>query len=456
MLQWRAMWGCYRTILFFLLFFAASVVHAATDATSPVAFDAHDPDLQRFSQAWEQIKTKYVESVENKKLFENAMRGMLNGLDPHSSYLDEDDVKELSSLTTGEFAGLGIEIMPENGFLRVVTPLDDSPAKKAGILPGDLIVRVNKTLLRGLTFREAVNKLRGKPGTTVTLDVYRKDSPQLLTFKIKRAVIKIKSVKWRMLTPQYGYLRIALFQENTEPAVRKALAEMVKQAADDGTTLSGLVLDLRNNPGGLLESAIDVTNDLLDSDMLDHDRLIVYTKGRMSNSNFSAHASGDDIVKGIPIVVLINSSTASAAEIVAGALQDYHRAVIMGGRSFGKGSVQTVLPLDERSAIKLTTALYYTPAGRSIQAKGIEPDIPLTESVMNTVSDGVTTTPTTSSGDVLRESDFLDHLEDIEGTSKQTSGEKPIAVKSNEDILQQALLELEKLSAEQDKRNTIH
>lgn len=355
--------------------------------------------LQRFANTYLTIKSYYVEPVSDDKLFDGAIRGMVAGLDPHSSYLNAEDFKDLQDTANGEFNGLGMEVMQDDDFIRVVSPIDGTPAQKAGILPGDFIVKINGTLVKGMTLREAVSKMRGAPGTYVNLGILRKGAKHVLTIKVKREIIRVQSVKYRLLAKDYGYIRISLLQAdsgmNLEAAFRKLKAQ-------NGGPLKGLVLDLRNDPGGLLQAAIDVVNHFLDSKTLPNNHLIVYTRGRLANNQFSAQANGNDMLNGAPLAVLINGSSASGAEIIAGALQDYKRATIMGTRSFGKGSVQTVLPLDDDTALKLTTALYYTPLGRSIQAKGIEPDIIVLDHPINKNAK--------HPDDGLKESDLLGHL----------------------------------------------
>lgn len=328
-------------------------------------------DIQRFSNAYHMVKQYYVEDVKDDKLFKDAISGMLSGLDPHSNFLDEADLKDLHDVTTGEFGGLGLEVTQDQGYIKVITPIDDTPAQKAGFKPGDLIIKVDNVPVKSMSITEAVNKMRGAKGTKVTLTVYRKSTDKLFKTTLIREVIHVKSVKGKLLDDKYGYIRIASFQEQTSSELLKTIADLNKQA---GGQMKGLIIDLRNNPGGLLESAVDVSNDLLPK-ASGKDGLIVYTKGRIPGSKFEAYATHGDATNGIPIVILINQGSASGAEIVAGALQDHKRAILVGEDSFGKGSVQTVLPLDQKTAIKLTTALYYTPSGRSIQAEGIKPDV---------------------------------------------------------------------------------
>jgi carboxyl-terminal processing protease len=321
--------------------------------------------LQKFSRVMEMVRRAYVEKVTDEKLIDGALSGMLSSLDPHSTYLDKEMYKQMTVDTKGEFGGLGIEIAAAEGGIRVVSPIEDTPADKAGIKSGDLIIKIDDELARGMSLSEGVKKMRGKPGTSILLTIFRKGENMPLEIKIIRAVIKVKSVKSDMLAPGYAYLRITQFQERTGSLLRKQIKALKKQA---GGTLSGAVLDLRNNPGGLLNQAVEVSDMFLDKGN------IVSTKSR-SGKNLSFEAQHGDALKGLPLIVLINHGSASASEIVAGALQDHHRAVLVGTKSFGKGSVQSVVPLNDGTAIKVTTALYYTPSGRSIQATGIDPDI---------------------------------------------------------------------------------
>jgi len=323
-------------------------------------------ELRAFADVFARVKNDYVEEVDDKTLLENAVRGMLSGLDPHSAYLDAEEFKDLQIGTTGEFGGLGIEVGMEDGFVKVIAPIDDTPAQRAGIQAGDLIIRLDETPVKGMTLAEAVKIMRGKPGSEITLTVVREGEDTPLTITITRAVIKVQSVKSRLLEPGFGYVRITTFQSKTGNSVMDAVAELKKESEGD---LRGLVLDLRNNPGGVLGAAVAVSDAFLD------DGLIVYTEGRVEDSRLRFNATPGDVADGVPMVVLVNGGSASASEIVAGALQDHGRAVIMGEQSFGKGSVQTIQPLRGGSAVKLTTARYYTPKGRSIQAEGIAPDI---------------------------------------------------------------------------------
>lgn len=324
--------------------------------------------LKQFSEVYTRVKHDYVEEVDDKKLITDAIRGMLTGLDPHSDYLDEEAFTELRVGTSGEFGGLGIEVGMENGFIKVISPIDDTPAEKAGLKPGDLIIRLDDKQVKGLTLNEAVKIMRGKPGEPIELSIVREGETKPLKIKIVRAVIKVKSVKQRFLEPGYAYIRISSFQAKTTDGVKTAITKLKEE---NKGKLTGVVLDLRNNPGGVLSGAVGV------SDIFITEGKIVYTEGRVADAVMRYDATPDDLIDGAPMVVLVNQGSASASEIVAGALQDHKRALIVGNKTFGKGSVQTVLPLDEKTAVKLTTARYFTPSGRSIQAKGIEPDIPI-------------------------------------------------------------------------------
>jgi carboxyl-terminal processing protease len=323
-------------------------------------------ELRAFADVFARIKNDYVEKVDDKTLLENAIRGMLSGLDPHSAYLNAEEFKDLQIGTSGEFGGLGIEVGMENGFVKVIAPIDDTPAQRAGVHAGDLIIRLDDTPVKGMTLSDAVKHMRGKPGTKITLTIVREGVDKPLKITITRAVIKVKSVKSRMLEPGYGYVRITQFQSKTGDSLVKAVAKLKKES---GGKVKGMVLDLRNNPGGVLGAAVAVSDAFLNSG------LIVYTEGRVPDSRLRFTANPGDVLNGAPLIVLVNGGSASASEIVSGALQDHHRAIIMGQRTFGKGSVQTIMPSRGGTAVKLTTARYYTPSGRSIQAEGIVPDV---------------------------------------------------------------------------------
>ena len=373
----------------------------AAQATLPVE------ELRTFSDVFGRIKNDYVETVEDKDLLENAIRGMLTGLDPHSSYLDVEQFKELQVGTTGQFGGLGIEVGMENGFVKVIAPIDDTPAQRAGVKAGDLVIRLDDTPVKGMSLNDAVKIMRGEPGTDIELTIVREGLDKPLQITITRDIIKVKSVKRRSLEPGYGYLRISQFQSKTADYLEDAISDLKKENEDN---LKGLVLDLRNNPGGVLNGAVAVSDAFLTKG------LIVYTEGRIDDSRLRFNATPDDLLNGAPIVVLVNQGSASASEIVAGALQDHKRAIILGSKTFGKGSVQTILPLSGGTALKLTTARYFTPSGRSIQAEGITPDIQLESLKVATVEKTI---------DPLKEADLSGHLDNGNGDAEDgTAGEK--------------------------------
>lgn len=366
-------------------------------------------ELRVFAEIFGRIKKDYVEPVGDKELLEYAIRGMLEGLDPHSAYLDETHYKDLQEGTTGEFGGLGLEVGMEDGFVKVIAPIDDTPAQAAGILAGDLIIRLDDKSVKGMSLDEAVELMRGKPGTQVKLTITRSGESKPLVLNITRAIIKHASVKQRQLEPGFGYIRLSQFQAHTSKDMLAAISKLKKEA---GGTLRGLVLDLRNNPGGVLNAAVSVSDAFLTQG------LIVYTEGRVKDSLLKFNAAPDDVLSGAPIVVLVNAGSASASEIVAGALQDHNRAVIMGQPTFGKGSVQTIIPVNSKIAIKLTTARYFTPKGRSIQAEGIVPDIEL---------EPLEFRKKVSHARQLKESDLQDHLE-----NGKDGGEKGATKKSSD------------------------
>ena len=348
-------------------------------------------EIRLFTEVFERIKNSYVEPIDDAELLESAVRGMLAGLDPHSAYLEADAFSDLQSHTSGEFGGLGIEVGMENGFIRVIAPIDDTPAYRAGVKAGDLIIKLGDQSVQGMDLGDAVKLMRGKPGSELLLTVVREGEDKPLEIMVVRDVIRVASVKQRMLDDGIGYLRITQFQVNTGKDLLKAI-ERLKSESD----LRGLVLDLRNNPGGVLRAAVEVSDSFIDQG------LIVYTQGRVENSELRYNATTKTLVdNSLPLVVLINQGSASASEIVAGALQDHSRAIVMGVDSFGKGSVQTILPLTKERALKLTTARYYTPNGRSIQAQGIVPDIYVAEASISLKE----------SGNFIKERDLSGHLE---------------------------------------------
>lgn len=323
-------------------------------------------ELRLFTQVFEQIRLGYVEEVSDTELLNNAIAGLLLELDPHSVYLDTERYSDLQESATGEYGGLGLEVGGESGLIKVISPIDDTPAAKAGIEAGDLIVEMNDAPVRGMGVQRAIDKLRGEKGTSIKLTVYREGQDGPLEFEVVRDTIQISSVRSRFLEPGYGYVRVSQFQRSSGSDF---IANVEALKADNKQILKGLVLDLRNNPGGLVPASIEMAGALIDGGT------VVYTEGRLPSANHSFEANAGDILDGVPVVVLINGGSASASEIVAGALQDRQRAAVIGTQSFGKGSVQTVIPLGDGRAVKLTTARYFTPNGRSIQAEGIVPDI---------------------------------------------------------------------------------
>jgi carboxyl-terminal processing protease len=346
---------------------------AAQDIKDPLPLE----DLRLFTLIFDHIRRSYVEPVSDQELLENAIKGMLQELDPHSDYLDASHFSSLQESTQGQFSGVGIEIGSDKGYIKVITPIDGTPAEKAGLQAGDLIIELDNQSIRGLTISEAAKRMRGPKGTPIVFTIIRKGSDKAINITIVRDSIKTRSVRSRIIEDDFGYVRISQFQTSTGADFAAAITKLRKKNPD----LKGMILDLRNNPGGVLQASVEVVDALI------NDGLIVYTEGRLSSNNQSFSASVGDVSNGLPIVVLINGGSASAAEIVAGALQDQQRAIIMGTRSFGKGSVQTILPVGEKKGIKLTTARYFTPKGRSIQAKGIEPDVIIKRATITQLDD---------------------------------------------------------------------
>ncbi len=390
-----------------------SAVAQKEEARSPLPVE----ELRSFAEVFGAIKSNYVEDVEDKKLISEAINGMLTGLDPHSAYLDRDAFRELQVGTQGVFGGLGIEVGMEDGFVKVVSPIEDTPAHRAGIKSGDLIIRLDDTPVKGMSLNDAVKRMRGKPHTSIKLTVLRKGEPKPMEITLVRDVIKVQSVKSKLVEPGYGYLRVVQFQERSGENVALHINTLYKSGQ-----LKGLVLDLRNDPGGLLNGAVGIS-----AAFLPPKSVVVTTDGRTEDAKRKYIASTEDYLRGggddylknlpaaiktVPMIVLVNGGSASASEIVAGALQDHKRALIMGTQTFGKGSVQTIMPLGNSTAIKLTTARYYTPSGRSIQAKGITPDIVVEE-------------PSMDARTFLREADLNKHLSNDKDTSARS--DKPAA-----------------------------
>ncbi len=347
---------------------------APSSASSSAGADQVDlQDIRNFSRVYELVRQAYVEKVDNKTLMKAAITGMLAGLDPHSEYLDKEGLQQLGEDTSGQYSGLGIEVLQVEGGLRIISPIDDTPAARAGIKPGDSIVKINDKVVDPQNVNEMFQQLRGKPGSKISLTIAHEGSDKLIDLHLMRETISVSSIKVRELEPGYAYIRISQFQDDTAADLEKKLGQLIARNGPQ----KGAVLDLRNNPGGLLTAAVGVSDEFLDSGV------IVTTRGRLADANMSFSADPGDLLGGAPMIVLTNHGTASAAEIVSGALKDNHRALIMGQRSFGKGVVQTVLPLNADHAVKITTARYYTPNGTSIQAEGIKPDIALADLTVN-------------------------------------------------------------------------
>lgn len=322
-------------------------------------------ELRTFTRVYDHVRSGYVDDISDAQLLEFAIKGMIAELDPHSAYLDKEAFADLQASTSGEFGGVGLEVSIDDGYVKVVTPIDDSPSARAGILAGDVVVRIDDKPVKGMDLNKAVNLMRGPKNSPIKITVMRDGVDQPIDFKLQRDIIKVQSVRTRLLEQDYFYIRIAQFQLDTGKEMSKKIRDHLKKNRET----KGVILDLRNNPGGVLQASVEVVDAFLDGGQ------VVYTQGRLDNSNISYNADSGDLTAGLPLVVLINDGSASASEIVAGALQDHKRAIIMGTRSFGKGSVQSVIPISNDRAVKLTTALYYTPNGRSIQAQGIEPDV---------------------------------------------------------------------------------
>ncbi|MGB1801049.1 MAG: S41 family peptidase [Gammaproteobacteria bacterium] len=399
---------------FLLMTFSVSLAIANTEENKVEDKDGTLPldELRTFTEVFAKIKSDYVETIDDRELIENAIRGMLEGLDPHSAYLDKESYKDLQEGTSGEFGGLGIEIGMEDGYVKVISPIDGTPAEKSGIEAGDLIIKLDGKSIRGMSLNEAVDIMRGKPGTDIDLSIAREGQEKPLEFTITRAIITAQSVRSEILEPGFGYARISNFQTHTAEDLRKAVDKLKKEADKDKEKLNGLILDLRNNPGGILNAAVGVSDLFLDSGM------IVYTEGRISESKLKFTAKPSDVLKDAPIIVLVNGGSASASEIVAGALQDHNRAIIMGEQTFGKGSVQTILPMNSEAAVKMTTARYFTPSGRSIQASGIKPDIIIENIRVNSEQ--------TNNFGLVKESELSGHLDNgnDEEDSKAASKKK--------------------------------
>lgn len=419
-------------------FGTAALAQPVAPAPEPLPLPLEE--VRIFAEALDNIRNAYVEPIDDKTLLEYAIKGMLSGLDPHSAYLSSEDYDSLQETTTGEFGGLGIEVGEENGFIKVITPIDNSPAQRAGVMPGDLIVEIDGRPLVEMQIDDAVELMRGEIGTSIVLGIMREGEPEPLEITLVRDIIEVASVRHRELEPGFAYLRISQFKVNTGEEVLEALTAI--KAAQPA--LKGLVLDLRNNPGGILQASVEVVDAFVTSGR------IVYTQGRNEEVEMEFFATPEDPSEGVPVVVLINSGSASAAEIVAGALQDHGRAVIMGTRSFGKGSVQSVMQIAENRAIKLTTSLYFTPEGRSIQAQGIQPDILIEEGLVTRTTGRTGYTEADLAGH-LRNGNDLDDINDEERAA-EVSAEQVV---STDYQLQEALTLLRGLSILENARNPV-
>ena len=420
------------------LLLAVALGASADRATPPPKAQLPLQELRTFTDIFDHIRRNYVEEVDDKTLLDNAIRGMLSGLDPHSAYLDAESFGDLRVNTSGEFGGLGLEVGMEDGLVRVISPIDDTPAKRAGIESGDVIIKLNERSVKGMSLGEAIELMRGPRGSDVTLTIVREGAGNPFDVVVTRDVIKVASVRSELLEPAYGYLRISQFQTQTGAETATA----IRRLQEGDKPLKGLIVDLRDNPGGILQSSVEVVDSLLNNGM------IVYTQGRVDDSRFEFHAKPGDLSNGSPVVVLINSGSASASEIVAGALQDHKRAIIMGTDSFGKGSVQTVLPISDQKAIKLTTALYFTPSGRSIQATGIQPDIVVDRAKVQKIS---------RSG-AVKEADLNGHLRNGNANPQQpelgtTGSSRELQTRDNQ--LYEALSLLKGLNIMADHRRAV-
>jgi carboxyl-terminal processing protease len=393
-------------------------------------------ELRTFSEVYNQIRMGYVEEIDDSTLLEYAIQGMLMGLDPHSMYMTKDAFQNLQDATSGEFTGLGLEVGMEDGYVKIISPIDGSPAAEADLQSGDIILELDNVRVKGMTLNEAIDIMRGPKGSKIVLSIGRTGKSEPFEVTLVRNTIKVASVRERWLEPGYGYIRVAQFQKNTGAEVRKSLEKLQSEEK-----LKGLVLDLRNNPGGILRASVDVAGLFMNGGN------VVYTEGRVDNADMNYDADPLDATEGVPIVVLINHGSASASEIVAGALQDHSRAVIMGTQSFGKGSVQTILPLSDSRAVKLTTALYFTPNGRSIQAEGIVPDIEVERAKVTAYK----------SYRKITEADLSGHLDNANGDArKKKTREATSALQVDDNQLYEALALLKGLNilGMRDKKST--
>lgn len=413
----KSIWMTFGALFGAMIVVGTNVLAEESESTPALQNQISLPleELQAFVEVFNRISTDYVEKVEDKDLLEGAISGMLSSLDPHSAYLPPKNYKRMEEHTTGEFGGLGMEVGMEDGFVKVISPIDDTPAQKAGIQAGDLIIKLDDHPVKGKSLSDAVKLMRGKPGTEIKLTLIREGEEKPLIKTLVRAIIKVNSVKGKLLKEGMGYVRISQFQLRTGEDLVSTIDDL---EAQNKAPLNGLVLDLRNNPGGVLRAAVQVTDAFLNEGM------IVYTKGRVKNAEMRFEAEKGDVLKGKPIVVLINEGSASASEIVSGALQDQQRALILGRNSFGKGSVQTLLPLNNGGAIKVTTARYYTPSGRSIQAEGIIPDIKIDQVKIEKLK--------IEEFERIKEKDLTGHLDGKDDVEQQKSKKRIIDAELDE------------------------
>ncbi len=406
----------------FFGFAIAIAINAVAERPGANEVDVPLDLLRTYSDVLDRVRSDYVDDISEAELIENSIRGMISELDPHSGYLDQEEFKSLRESTSGEFGGLGIQVGIKDGVLTVIAPIDDTPAKEAGLEAGDKIIRIDGELTQDLDLEKAVKKMRGKPGTDIDLTIAREGENKPLEFTITRAVIKTESVRHELLEPGMGYIRVSQFQSRTVEQMLEALDELVKE--NDGEALKGLVLDLRNNPGGVLQGSVEMVDAFLEEGQ------IVYTKGRIADAKMSFEASTGDRLDGAPIVVMVNGGSASASEIVAGALQDSNRALIVGEKTFGKGSVQSIMPLSDGGALRLTTARYYTPDGRSIQAEGIEPDVTVHQLKVSSIEDAFSISEASLSGHLSNgQSEMMDVIRQAEEGEGDDEEKEPLVIR---------------------------
>ncbi|MFN2382180.1 MAG: S41 family peptidase [Guyparkeria sp.] len=405
----------------FFGFAIAIAINAMAERPAEVSDDIPLEQLRTYSDVLDRVRSDYVDDLSQGELIENSIRGMISELDPHSGYLDGEEFKSLRESTSGEFGGLGIQVGMKDRVLTVIAPIDDTPAKRAGLEAGDKIIRIDGELTQDMDLEDAVKRMRGKPDTDIDLTIAREGEKKPLEFTITRAIIKTESVKHEMLEPGMGYIRVSQFQSRTVEQMHEAIDDLFAQ--NDDEALKGLVLDLRNNPGGVLDGSVEMVDAFLEKGQ------IVYTKGRIADSKMSFEASKGDRLDGAPMIVLVNGGSASASEIVAGALQDSGRALVIGERTFGKGSVQSIMPLSNGGALRLTTARYYTPSGRSIQAEGIKPDVIVHQLKVNNIEDVFSISEANLAGHLSNgDSDMMDAIKRAE-KDEDEGDDEPLVIR---------------------------